>query len=141
MYANLFRESYLGPGYTFSVMEDGHSENHTLNRVGNLCSDSRRRYVLTHLIEHEHGTIDEFSRQIAAEEAGTTCECVSEAKQQHVAISLVHNHLPRLAEHDIIEYDQRNGDIVLVATTEKLASLSEQPRQSEIAEESWRPAY
>ena len=76
-------------------------------------------------MKNKHGTVEDLSRQIARWEAETKGDDASKDGQHRVAVALVHNHLPRLADHDIIEYDQRSGDIVLVATDTELDSLTD----------------
>ena len=86
----------------------------TLNAMFGLLCVPRRRYVLYHLFD-ERGvlTIDDIARHVAARERGVPPDAVSEADHQRVVVSLVHNHLPRLAEHGIVDYDCRSGDVVL----------------------------
>lgn len=77
-----------------------------------LLAAPRRRYVLAELLENEYGTAEELAARIAAWEEGTAIDGASEGLRREVHIALVHNHLPRLADHGVVEYDARNGDVV-----------------------------
>ncbi|MCU4740884.1 hypothetical protein OB955_06925 [Halobacteria archaeon AArc-m2/3/4] len=85
-----------------------------------LLSSWRRRYLLTQLRDRDRVTIDRLARRIAALEQDTTRDAVSEDARDSVVVSLVHNHLPRLADHGVVEYDPRNGDIVPDTAFEEL---------------------
>lgn len=78
-----------------------------------ILSSRRRRFLLYHFLENDHANLTEIALQIAAWEEDTSIEDVSEDLHQQVKIALVHNHLPRLADHGLIEYDTRSGDIVV----------------------------
>ncbi|WP_276252679.1 DUF7344 domain-containing protein [Halomontanus rarus] len=73
-----------------------------------LLRARQRRYLLTQLCERDRLTIDQLARRLAALERDT----VSEDARDRVVVALVHNHLPRLADYGVVEYDSRNGDIV-----------------------------
>ncbi len=87
-------------------------ENLDHDTIYELLSESRRRYILYYLLDSEHANIDGVALQIAAEEQDKAIELVSEDEKETITISLIHNHLPRLADHGIITYDHRSGDFV-----------------------------
>lgn len=66
-----------------------------------------RRKVLALLVEHGEITRTELAERIARDEEVPT------ESRYHLEILLHHNHLPRLDEELYVEYDPRNGDIVL----------------------------
>jgi len=99
--------------------------------VHTILSRSRRRFLLYHFLENDYANLTEVALQIAAWEDDSSIENVSENLHQRVKISLVHNHLPRLADHDIIEYDARSGAIVAKEGFEKLRPTIEQTQESE----------
>ena len=96
-----------------------------------LLGESQRRYLLYLLTDNSHGNIDELSLQIAAWEHDESISSVSEDMRQQIYIGLVHNHLPRLADHGIVDYDLRSGDIVLEPGFEDLEPLLEQFKRTE----------
>ncbi|WP_226479034.1 DUF7344 domain-containing protein, partial [Natrinema amylolyticum] len=87
-------------------------ENLDLDTIYELLSESRRRYVLYYLLDREHANVDRLALQIAAEEQDKAIKRVTDGEKETVSISLMHNHLPRLADHKVITYDQRSGDLV-----------------------------
>lgn len=91
-------------------------------------SDPRRRYVLYLLLENEQANVENLSLQIAAWENDVSVSAVSAADHRAVRVGLVHNHLPRLAEHDVIEYDRRSGDLVRGDRFESIRPVVEQVR-------------
>lgn len=108
----------------------------TLDAGYGLLSDSRRRYVLYHFVSNEIGHVGAFSRKIAAHERDVPYESVDEAIREDVAASLLHNHLPRLADHDVVEYDTRSGDVVRSDGFADLRPLVERARGAEADEAS-----
>lgn len=93
--------------------------------VYRLLSDERRRHLLSLLLDAEYATVEGLSRSLAAREEGTTPRAVSEAAIDRVGISLVHDHLPRLADHGLCEFDARNGDVVTTDGVDALRPLFE----------------
>lgn len=77
-----------------------------------LLSNQRRRYVLRYLANHE-GSVEmrTLTEQVAAWEHDTTLETLTSTQRQRVYIPLYQNHLPKLAAHDIIEYNQSRGHV------------------------------
>lgn len=75
-------------------------------------ADERRLHVLAAL-EEASTPIDEreLARIVAAREEGTSPDGASEELVERVHISLYHNHLPKLADMDVIEYDHEEAVI------------------------------
>lgn len=96
-----------------------------------LLSESRRRRLLYHFLESEYDTVETLSRRIAAWEAEVEPRKVSEDDRERVAIALVHNHLPHLAQHGVVEYDARSGDVVRADGFDDLRPLIECARDLE----------
>ena len=85
-----------------------------------LLASRCRRQLLQLLYEDDGGNIQELSARLAScERAGSAADS-DEERRERIAISLIHNHLPRLADHGLVEYDQRSGDIVV---TDRLDAL------------------
>ncbi|GAB3675673.1 hypothetical protein GCM10028856_33080 [Halopiger thermotolerans] len=77
----------------------------TVDRVYDLLSDRRRRRLLYLLLEGDRLPVDEIALRLAAWEEETPLPAVEDDRRRRVATALRHNHLPRLADYDVIEYD------------------------------------
>lgn len=92
----------------------------TADTVHTLLADSQRRHLLSLLNHTGQNDITDLARKIAAREQNTSPENISDDAQQRVAVELVHNHLPRLAEHDIVSYDLDSKEVVLMDVIDEL---------------------
>ncbi|GAB7018201.1 DUF7344 domain-containing protein [Halostagnicola bangensis] len=79
----------------------------TVDEAFELLTDQRRRLFLEVMQNYgESITLPDAAEEVAKREAG---QPVSELPAQRVAnvyISLYHDHLPRLVEFDLVEYNQ-----------------------------------
>ncbi|WIV66281.1 DUF7344 domain-containing protein [Natrialbaceae archaeon AArc-T1-2] len=94
--------------------------------VHSLLADRRRRYLLWILHERDAVDVEELSSRIATREAEPT-QPNTDDRRQRVEISLHHNHLPRLADHGVIEYDAERGTVSATSRLDELASTIERP--------------
>lgn len=101
----------------------------TCSETLQVVSRPRRRYVLYLLLENERANLEELSLQIAAWERNVSVSSVDEDDRKAVVVALVHNHLPRLADADIVEYDARSGDVVRGTEFEDVRSVVERVRE------------
>lgn len=79
-----------------------------------ILQNPRRRAVLRYLLEHDDR--DQFrmrnvTEEVAAWENGTTVRQLMSTARQRVYIALYQGHLPKLADHGIIKYNQNRGTI------------------------------
>lgn len=100
-----------------------------------LLSHRRRRNVLYYLSEHDLASLDTLATTIAARELGIPSEGVPNADRQAVLVDLYHNHLPKLADRGLIEYDDRSGAIRWTAPSTDLETLLECTRSLESDDE------
>lgn len=96
-----------------------------------LLAESERRYLLYQLAEHRDANLEDVVTQIAAWKLEVHPSEIDKGTRQQVYVSLVHNHLPRLEDYGIIEYDLRSGDIVLEHGFDDVKPLLEQFKQTE----------
>lgn len=86
-----------------------------------LISNQRRRHTLHYLKQNgEDATLGEIAEQIAAWENGTTVDEVSSSERKTVYTALQQFHLPKLDNNDVVEFDNRSGE---VRVTEAAAEL------------------
>ncbi|NGM68363.1 helix-turn-helix transcriptional regulator [Natronolimnobius sp. AArcel1] len=88
-----------------------------------LLSNADRRCILETLSERGPTTVDELATELAVAPSKTPdsgrADAVSRAK-----ISLVHRHLPRLADHNVIAYDGPDGPVSLESVDGLESSLN-----------------
>lgn len=106
-----------------------------LDSIFALLADPRRRRLLYHLLETEYANAGTLSRRLAAFEAGTSVRAVDDDDSRQVGISLVHDHLPRLAAHGLVEFDARSGDVVTADGFEDVRPFVERARLAETHDE------
>lgn len=94
----------------------------TLDRdlVFTLLKNERRRAVLSFLADRPETTLSDLADRIAAAENDTTPDQLSSSERKRVYISLYQNHLPKLADAEVIEYDQSRGDVRRLESAERL---------------------
>lgn len=80
-------------------------------------ADSRRRVVLSYLLDDTGGstTFDELVDGVVEAETHSL-----PPDRRSVAVTLDHNHLPKLAEKGLIEYDRDRGVVQTTRRTEQI---------------------
>lgn len=107
--------------------------------VGELFANQRRRYLLRGLRHADRDvTLAELARKIAAWEIDRSVADVSNAAVERVHLSLYHNHVPRLADAGLVEYD-REASAVSLAGDAADAADTEPPSNSDREYEANRP--
>jgi hypothetical protein len=86
-------------------------------------SHRRRRDILYALSEDPIADVESLATIIAAREANRSREQISADERESVLIDLYHNHLPKLADRRLIEYDDRSGAVRWTAPSDELESL------------------
>jgi len=67
-----------------------------------LVADRRRRHLLQTLREEDTASVDDLAGKLASDGG---------ASPERVAVDLHHNHLPKLADEEIVEYDSRSNTV------------------------------
>ncbi|GAA0506368.1 hypothetical protein GCM10008992_01620 [Halorubrum aquaticum] len=75
-----------------------------------LTSPHRRR-LLHYVLEKEESTVEELATVLSGWEATTTGTMYTSADRSEVLLQLLHNHLPRLDDAELIEYDSNVGTV------------------------------
>lgn len=80
-----------------------------------ILASADRQLVLHELLERgETVCIEEISRQVAARRHKISPEKVSDAEVERAHVRLVHGHLPKLQERDIIDVDWDKKELSLI---------------------------
>lgn len=92
----------------------GENQELSRDRVFDILSSPRRRYVL-HYLRRERSPIEltDLAEEVAAWENDTTVESLSSQDRKRVYVSLYQTHIPKLAEAGLIQYDSDSGDVTL----------------------------
>lgn len=78
-----------------------------------LLQNNRRRGVLRTLDKEGTLALTELAEIIAAEENDVPLSEASESARRSVYISLYQRHVPKLAEHDVVNYDREESTVTL----------------------------
>ncbi|MFP8951425.1 hypothetical protein ACLI4Z_00440 [Natrialbaceae archaeon A-arb3/5] len=101
----------MQPSETHGAMRD---------RTYSILANPRRRYLLCQLASGERTTVDELVRKLLRWERDEPLEEIEPSVRNRLRISLVHNHLPRLDEHDVIEYAPQAETVVMRAELDEV---------------------
>jgi hypothetical protein len=80
-----------------------------LTRIFDAMTPQRRRYVLYYLRDHGEAETADIALQVAAWEHDIPKDGVTEQMTESLEIDLVHSHLPKLEDYDIVSYDKRTN--------------------------------
>ena len=84
---------------------------HNLDACLQLVADRHRRQVLHHLRREANGTttfgdlVDQVHSSVPDSKNGPLQD------REELAIQLQHTHLPKLAEHGVVEFEHRSGTV------------------------------
>lgn len=84
-----------------------------------LLRDARRRGVLYTLKRNGRTSVEELAERIAAWQSDEG----DETDPESVEVSLVHAHLPKLADAGVVEYDREHGAVELAEDGDDLDPL------------------
>lgn len=90
--------------------------------IHDLLAHQRRRSVIACLTDHQSLTLPDLADAVAREEHGTPVTEIPEDDILHVYLTLWHIHIPKLAEADVVTYNQERD----VVTRTENADLVEQ---------------
>lgn len=86
----------------------------SLDRVFELLSKERRRYVLYYLNQQDGPvSVDELAAFVADQEADTPTAPLSDERLEQIELELYHADLPKAADAEYIQYDPDEGVIEL----------------------------
>ncbi len=109
--------------------------------IFHLLQTQRRRDVLRYL-QGRDGPIElrDLAEQVAAWEQETPIESLTSSERQRVYISLYQTHLPKLDEHEIVEYNKDRGLVERCSRADQLELYLDVQRQRP-AHDPWPRRY
>ncbi|OVE83835.1 DUF7344 domain-containing protein [Natronolimnobius baerhuensis] len=78
-----------------------------------LLSNADRRCVLETLYERGPMTVDELATELASTPSGASADVDQHVAVSRAKISLIHQHLPQLADYSVIDYAGPDGSVSL----------------------------
>ena len=114
-----------------------------------LLQTERRRSVIEYLRDAEtdddgHVWMRDIAEQVAAWENDTSVAQLSSTERQRVYIPLYQNHLPKLDEAGVIEYNQSRGTVTPTDRVDELAEYLDDPDAAtgdDAADDAWYNYY
>lgn len=74
-----------------------------------ILADTDRQHIVTELLENDgRSTVGILADQLAARRQNHA----DELERERAELELLHNHLPRLADHGVLAYDRASGEVV-----------------------------
>ncbi|SER57638.1 DUF7344 domain-containing protein [Natrinema salaciae] len=87
--------------------DDSDASAESLDDAFALLADQRRRLLLVVMRSYgEELTLPDAAEEVAVRETGHSVANISAERVQEVYLSLYHDHLPRLVDAGLLEYDQ-----------------------------------
>lgn len=84
-----------------------------LDRYLRALSEKHRRYTLYYLDDHGVANSEELARHIVVQKSGCRPSAVSDEERKRIQTKLHHQHLPRLKDYGLVDYDKRSKDVRL----------------------------
>lgn len=88
-------------------------ENLSLDAIFALLADHRRRYALWYLREHGSMRLPDLAEEVARRKYDTTIPELPEEEIKHLYMDLWHTHIPKLADADVVRYNQDRDTVML----------------------------
>lgn len=96
-----------------------------LDRVFETLDHPRRRYLVYALATNGQWTLSELATKLASWERDVPEGDVSERTRDRVYTSLYHAHVPKLADHDVIRFDDGTETVSTTAHTDQVLAALE----------------
>lgn len=83
-----------------------------------IVSHPHRRFLVVELEPGETVSVSEVVHEVASRDPDVSTADADDERsvRRRITIDLVHNHLPRLDEHDVVEYDSEGNEVALTTT-------------------------
>jgi hypothetical protein len=112
---------------------DGRQSSLSREDVFEILSNRRRRFVIHYLQGNgNRASLGELAEEIAAWESGIEPEAVASDERKRVYTSLQQFHLPKLDDHEVVEFDDREGVIERTAAADDIDLYLEVVEQRDV---------
>lgn len=92
-----------------------------ISTIFELFAHHRRRYALRELQQHANPmALADLADEIAIRENETPITEIPAEEVKRIYMSLYHTHIPKLAEADIVHYDQKQDTVMLTERAERI---------------------
>ncbi len=95
-----------------------------------------RRHVLSYLLEAKEGTAEELATVLSGRKATTTGTMQTPADRSELLLELEHNHLPRLVDAGLIDYESHTGSVRLEPLHPRVEDIIRQSVEAELSADS-----
>jgi len=96
-----------------------------------VLASSHRRRLLYYLLENEESTLSELTSVLSGWELTPAKPMQTSADRSEIRLYLRHNHLPRLDDADLVEYDGETGTVRLESLHPQVRDIIKQSVQAE----------
>lgn len=94
-------------------------DNDELDVLFDIIANPRRRDLLRLLSQESPLTVTQVAEKLATIEQETPRTALSNETIQRITVSLHHTHLPKLADANVVVYEQYHGVVVLLNTPQQ----------------------
>lgn len=94
-------------------------------------ASSHRRRLLYYLRETDESTVEELASVLSGWEATTTGTMHTRSDRSAIRLQLLHNHLPLLADAELIDYDSDTGTVQLESLHRGVTDVIERSVEAE----------
>ncbi|WP_226022579.1 DUF7344 domain-containing protein [Halomicrobium salinisoli] len=98
------------------------SERERIDRLYDVLSHERRRFVLRSLLDHRTLALADLAELVAERDHDVDFPDVPEEAVLRIYATLHHNHLPKLAEAGLVTYDEE-GELVSLSAADQRAHV------------------
>lgn len=100
--------------------EEPASDVERMDRLFQALADGRRRFVVRALTAHHTMTVADLADECAEWEHDAPLQEIDADDVLDIYLSFVHNHVKKLADADLVEYDE-DQELVALADNERVA--------------------
>lgn len=101
------------------------------NQFYRALASSHRRRLLYYLCETDESTVEELASVLSGWEITPTGTMQTQADRLEIRLQLLHNHLPRLVDAELIDYNPHTGTVQLKPLHQRVIDIIQQSIEAE----------